>query len=70
MELTRTNTVNTQAPISYNGGLFSAFVEGVKTYFETRKAIGELESMTDLQLMDIGVARSGIKAAVKGDLYR
>lgn len=62
MEFAKTNTINTQAPIAYNGGLF----DGLKRFFENRKAVSELESMSDLQLMDLGVTRSGIKAAVYG----
>lgn len=65
MELSKT-TINTQAPISSNGSLFAA----LKQYLENRKAISELENMSDMQLMDIGVSRGGIKAAVTGDLYR
>ncbi len=66
MELSKTTTINTQAPISYNGGL----LKSLKQFFETRKAVNALNAMSDAQLMDIGVTRCDIKAAVSGDMYR
>lgn len=66
MAHTKTSTINTQAPISYNGGLFASFMR----FFENRKAVNSLKAMTNAQLMDIGLARCDVKAAVNGDMYR
>lgn len=66
MEFSKATTINTQAPIAYNGGLFASF----KRFFENRKAVNSLQAMTNAQLMDIGLTRCDVKAAVNGDMYR
>ncbi len=59
--------INSVPPISADiSGLF----ESIKSFFANRRAIHQLEAMSNHQLHDIGITRTEIEAAVFGDLYR
>lgn len=44
----------------------SGFVARIADYMERRKAVSQLQSLTDRELADIGLSRSEIESAVAG----
>jgi uncharacterized protein YjiS (DUF1127 family) len=50
--------------------LLSAFCGGIARYFDHRAAIARLRELDDARLQDIGLQRSQIEAAVRGQILR
>ncbi|MDW3207724.1 MAG: DUF1127 domain-containing protein [Alphaproteobacteria bacterium] len=44
----------------------SGFVNRIANYLERRKAVSQLQSLTDRELADIGLTRTEIESAVAG----
>jgi len=66
MAFMKSTLITTQAPIAYDDSL----IDTIKAFFAKRKAIAQLQALSERELADIGLCRADIKAAVKGDLYR
>jgi uncharacterized protein YjiS (DUF1127 family) len=65
------STAGQSAPRSLPGGVFrvlGSWVNGIVTYFIRRQAIQTLNELDDRALRDIGIERSRIESAVRGNL--
>jgi uncharacterized protein YjiS (DUF1127 family) len=65
------STAGQPAPRSLPGGVFrvlGSWVNGIVTYFARRQAIQTLNELDDRALRDIGIERSRIESAVRGNV--
>jgi uncharacterized protein YjiS (DUF1127 family) len=65
------STAGQPAPQSVPGGFFrvlGSWVNGIVTYLARRQAIQTLSELDDRALRDIGIERSRIEAAVRGNV--
>jgi uncharacterized protein YjiS (DUF1127 family) len=65
------STAGQPAPQSVLGGFFrvlGSWVNGIVTYFARRHAIQTLSELDDRALRDIGIERSRIESAVRGNV--
>ena len=57
-------------PAQKAGGLLQSLIERVQNAWQFSRAEAELHGLSDYQLADLGLSRSQIGPAVRGDLYR
>jgi uncharacterized protein YjiS (DUF1127 family) len=65
------STAGQPVPRSLPGGVFrvlGSWVNGIVTYFARRQAIQTLNELDDRALRDIGIERSRIESAVRGNV--
>jgi uncharacterized protein YjiS (DUF1127 family) len=65
------STAGQPAPQSLAGGFFrllGSWVNGIVTYLARRQAIQTLSELDDRALRDIGIERSRIESAVRGNV--
>ena len=51
-------------------GLFQMLIERIQNVWLFSRAEAELHGLSDYQLADLGLSRSQISSAVRGDLHR